>query len=409
MSWVTRARDTCLACGAGNMRSILDLGDMHLTGFPRPDEPDPVVSPLHLVLCEACSLVQLKDVANPELLYRTYWYRSGTNQTMRNALRDITRAIEETNVLRTGDTVIDIGSNDGTLLMSYQTPGIERVGFEPSNIGREAQAAHPELRIVNDFFRALPEHRGRAKVVTSIAMFYDIEDPAAFIRDVKATLAPGGTWVLQLAYLPGMLARNAFDGICHEHLAYYSLRSLEGLFERNGLHAFDAEEIDLNEGSIRVFVAADRRPPTARLQKMREAERALGLGTTRPYEAFAERVRDLRERTVAFLRDEKAKGRKIHGYGASTKGNTLLQYYGLDASVIDAIWERQPQKWGRVTTGTRIPIVSEEDGRRAEPDLLLMLPWHFAREFVEREQKYLEAGGCFVIPLPEFKRVPHRG
>lgn len=403
MSWVSRERRTCLACGHRGFDTVLDLGELHLSAFPLPNEADPVKSRLRVVHCRNCSLLQLPDVVNPELMYRTYWYRSGTNQTMRDALRDVARSIEARIPLRSGDAVVDIGSNDNTLLSSYQVPGLRRFGFEPSNIGREAQEQHPDIHVINDFFRAVDDLRGQVRAVTSIAMFYDIEDPATFIGDVKSLLAPDGMWVLQLAYLPSMLERNAFDGICHEHLAYYSLHSLERLLEANGMHAFDAEPIELNEGSIRVYARAEQLPPSEGLRAMRAQEDKLGLGTIAPYKAFGERVHGLRGKVRSLLLDAKASGKTVHGYGASTKGNTLLQYFGIDRSLVSAIWERQPQKWGRETAGTRISIISEEEGRAASPDYLLMLPWHFAHEFIARESSYLESGGQFIVPLPTFR------
>lgn len=401
-----RERRDCRVCGAARFEPVLDLGSLHVSAFPVPTEPDGPRVPLDVVRCAACGLVQLRHTTDPDLMYRgDYWYRSGTNQTMRDALADITRSAEAKVALRPGDVVVDVGSNDSTLLRSYRTAGLRRVGFEPSRLGAEAAKADPGIEVVNEYFRAgaTPDLEGKARVLTSIAMFYGLDDPHAFVEDVKRMLAPDGLWVLQLAHLPAVLERNAFDGICHEHLCYHSLATLEHLLQLHGLHAVDAQPIDLNEGSLRLYV---RKQPAASetpgLRAMRASEAALGLATAKPYEAFRRSVEALKAKTTAYLRGIAAKGGVVHAYGASTKGNTLLQYYDLDSSVIRAAWERQPQKWGRRTVGTHIPIIAEEEGRKAKPDALFVLPWHFQKEFVAREEAYRRAGGRMVFPLPEF-------
>lgn len=404
---VIREIDACRICGSRNLRPILDLGNIHISGFPAPGEADPPAIPLEMLLCEGeCGLVQLRHTTDPELLYRTYYYRSGVNQTMRDALRNITESAERLQPLEAGDVVVDIGSNDNTLLKSYTVPGLRRIGFEPSrNIGAEA-ARDRDIEVINDYFSARPELAGKASVITSIAMFYDLDDPHAFVRDIASTLEPEGLWVLQLAYLRSVLERNGFDGICHEHLSYYSLRTLEYLLGQHGFQAVDAELIDLNEGSIRIYVRrAGVGEPSARLQELRDQEAALGFDTVRPYQEFRDRVDSIKRRMLELLRGAAAEGKTVHGYGASTKGNTLLQYFGIDRSLVQAIWERQSQKWGFETVQTRIPIIGEDEGRRQRPDYLLVLPWHFAAEFIEREREYLQAGGRMIIPLPEFRVV----
>lgn len=395
----------CRVCGSPDLRRVLDLGRIHISGFPAPGEPDTPCIPLELVLCQGeCGMLQLKHTTNPDLLYRTYYYRSGTNQTMRDALRDITASIERVQPLHEGDLVIDIGSNDNTLLRSYAVPGLRRIGFEPSNIGREA-AGDAGIQVVNDYFRSSPDLQGQARALTSIAMFYDLEDPHAFVEDVRSVLHPDGLWVLQLAYLPSVLDRNGFDGICHEHLSYYTLRTLEYLLGKHGFSVTDAELIDLNEGSIRLYVRHGQHPASERLQHLRDEERRLELDSLAPYQAFHDRVEDIKQQCLQVLEGAASQGRTVHGYGASTKGNTLLQYFGIDRRLVQAIWERQSQKWGLETVGSRIPIVSEDEGRRQKPDLLLVLPWHFAAEFLEREKPYRDAGGSMIIPLPTFRVV----
>lgn len=400
---IYETRTKCLLCGGAEFDSVLNLGDLHLNAFPLPGEEDPAKSPLHVVHCRECHLLQLNETVNPDLLYRQYWYRSGTNQTMRDALKDVVTNLPVS--LEGGDLVVDIGSNDNTLLEAYPD-NLWRVGFEPSQIGNEAAAKSPVgITVIHDYFRYQGRFDSRAKVVTSIAMFYGLQNPHPFIEDVKKILHADGVWVLQLAHVPSILKRNAFDGICHEHVAYYSLGTLERLLGMHDLHVFDAKLVDLNEGSIRLYISKSAKSPSPRLQEIREQEAVLGLGSLQPYQAFAERVALIKGRVLRFLDATAGQGLTVHGYGASTKGNTLLQYFGIDTTMVKAIWERQDQKWGRQTVGTRIPIISEADGRQKRPDALLVLPWHFADEFLRREKEYLDVGGEIVIPLPEFRIV----
>jgi hypothetical protein len=328
------------------------------------------------------------------------------------ALADICRAVERNVELRPGDVVVDTGCNDGTLLASYNVPRLRRVGFEPaSNVA--AKAREVAEVVINDYFRSgapsFDDLVGKAKVVTSIAMFYDLDDPHTFIRDVDSILAKEGLWVIQVAHLPSMLERNAFDGICHEHLTYYCLRTIRRLLSVHGFEIFDAELVELNEGSIRLYIRRSdelgTKEPSQKMRLIDTLESDLALETEAPYAAFASRVEGIREKTVSFVKDAVGSGKQIHAYGASTKGNTLLQYFGLSRELVEYAWERQDQKWGRRTVGTHIPIISEPEGRKMRPDYLLMLPWHFASEFLKRESAFLTDGGKFIIPLPMFRVV----
>lgn len=414
---LVRTRTTCRSCGSGRLRSILSLGEQYVSNFVTGKEGG-LRAPLDLVLCEpvrgGCGLLQLQHTVEAGFLYRNYWYRSGVNRSMREALADIARAAERVVSLHPGDMVVDIGSNDGTLLRAYETPDLVRVGFEPAtNLMPYAQERGTVT--VNDFFSYASFRTlfgaASAKVITSIAMFYDLEDPNTFVADVARCLRPQGLWVIQMAYLPSMLEQNAFDNICHEHLEYYALGSLRALLERHYLRIIDVSLNDVNGGSFRIFVThrdADVAAPpgaAARLRDLEELEARLNLADRTVYEAFAQRVEDVRTRLTAFIRAEVARDKTVDVYGASTKGNTLLQYFGLDSTLIRAAAERNPDKWGKQTIGTWIPIVSEEDARARPPDYFLVLPWHFLREFVDRERAYLEAGGRFIVPLPRFRLV----
>jgi SAM-dependent methyltransferase len=400
---------------------VLSLGDHRIAGaFADPNGNQPVqrALPLELVRCDmtldeqACGLLQTKHTVPGSILYSSYWYRSGVNRTMIENLHGIAAGIEAIVPLEAGDLVVDIGCNDGTLLDGYKAAGLRYVGFDPSDIAR--YAVEKGYDVVRDFFSVEGLRRRRpnqkANAVTSIAMFYDLETPRAFVADVAAALADRGIWVIELHYLPQMLVRNAFDAIVHEHLEYYSLAVIERLLGEEGLEVVSAELNDINGGSIRLFIghegSHERTPEqTAGLQELRVAEFELALDAPEPYEAFRIGVERVRDDLVAICRKIRDEGGTIHVYGASTKGNTILQYAGIDSTLIAAAADRNPDKWGSETIGTKIPIISEEESRAMEPDYYLALPWHFLDEFLERETAFLERGGRFIVPLPEVRVI----
>jgi len=416
MKMITRT--TCRVC-EGDLTPILSLGDLYVSDFVDPAEPDGLKSPLELVLCRRCHLLQLRHTVPAEALYRNYWYFSGTNRTMRSALKDIADTAEKLVHLKKDDAVLDIGCNDGTLLSSYETSGIYKIGFDPAeNLSAFSSKITDKLMI--DFFNSAAWARDpelsarRPKIITSIAMFYDLEDPNAFVADINKVIHPDGLWIVQMSYLPLMLKTNELGNICHEHLEYYSLHSFEYLLQKHGFEIMDMEVNDVNGGSVRAYIrlkgadplsfgdAAYRELALKRVSAFREEESKLGLDSLSPYTDFAFRIERIRNDVVGFIREQAGRGKKIYVYGASTKGNTVLQYFGLDNSIIPAAAERNPIKWGKVTIGSRIPIISEEDARTARPDFFLVLPWHFVDEFQARERDYLLNGGRFILPAPYF-------
>lgn len=409
----------CRVCNSSALTPVLSLGNQYVSDFVDDNSEKNSRTPLELVLCDVgqggCGLLQLRHTTEQQSLYRNYWYRSGINQTMRDALADIVKKATMIVPLSKGDTVLDIGSNDNTLLKAYDRNDIIRIGLEPAT-NLMSYAAHPDIKVVNDFFSAKPfaDASGgkQAKIITSIAMFYDLDDPNQFTADIRSSLSPDGLWIIQMAYLPTMLIDNIFDNICHEHLEYYSLLSLENLLSRHNLKVIDVELNDVNGGSYRIYITHNS--PVApkpfdgadmRLAALRNQEQQLQLHTLAPYKEFADRVEDIKDKVVTFIHEAVAQGKKVYVYGASTKGNTLLQYFNLDHTHITAAAERNPDKWGKKTVGTHIPIISEEAARAAKPDYFLVLPWHFMPEFIKREDAYLKSGGKFIVPLPEFKII----
>ncbi len=237
-------------------------------------------------------------------------------------------------------------------------------------------------------------------------MFYDLEVPLEFVKNIKQILHKNGIWILEQSYLPTMLVMNSFDTICHEHLEYYAFGQIEWMLKRNQLKTIDIEFNFVNGGSFKIYVAHENSmhsPDSNAIKTAIANERSLKLDTEKPYVEFCRRVEKIKRELNTFLKTEKAEGKKIFVYGASTKGNVLLQYFDLDSSLITAAADRNPEKWGCRTPGTNIPIISEADARKAKPDYFLVLPWHFKQEFIEREAEFLKTGGKFIFPLPEIE------
>lgn len=387
-------RATCRLCGAGELGNVLSLGDLYVSTFvKKPGEG--IRAPLELVLCTKCELLQLRHTAPQEILYsRHYWYRSGINQVIINDLKEIAEQVHSMANLRTGDVFLDIGANDGTLL-GFVPEGVVRVGCEPAdNLVEELRKRADH--VIHDFWNAgayqklgLPP----AKVITAIGMFYDMEDPNQFIRDAAMVMDDNGIFISQLMCLAPMIKQNDVGNVCHEHLEFYSYKTLKFLFEKNGLEIFRVEENAINGGSYRLFA-----------RKLR----AGSIDYPEPsydYGAFARRIEENRKKTVEFIKREVAKGKRVWAYGASTKGNTILQYYGLDCTLIEAAADRSPEKWGKYTVGTMIPIVSEEEARKSRPDYFFVLPYAFLDAFMEREKEWHEKGGRFIVSIPEFRVV----
>lgn len=409
-------------CGYENLTPILSLGELYVSNFlDSPDDTRGVRAPLELVLCNAkdggCGLLQLRHTVSGEAMYRNYWYRSGINKTMTDELNGIAKKVSSIANLKKDDYVIDIGANDGTLLRGYKIKGLHTVGFEPAK-NLEQYSTEGTTKIFADFFNHEVWKKTfgnvKAKAITAIAMFYDLDDPNAFVADIVKCLDDEGLLVIQMMYLPSFLERNAFDGICHEHLEYYSLLSLEGLLSRHKLEVVDVEMREhINEGSVRVYVRKAGKGRTLsvakgakeRVEALRKKEKKLELHDKKVYEALVGRVLDAKKKAVAFIKQEVAKGKIVHGYAASTKGNTTLQFYELTPELLPAIADRNPIKWGKYTVGTVIPVISEDDSRAQKQDYYFVLAWHFLPEFIEREKDFFERGGKFIVPMPEFRVI----
>jgi len=403
----------CRISGSTHLVSVLNLGQQSLTGvFPRDPSQEVTCGPLELVWCPDSGLLQLKHSYSLSEMYGdNYGYRSGLNSSMVAHLNGKVRGLERQHLLVSGDWVLDIGSNDGTLLKAYAAPGLHRVGMDPT-AGKFRNFYPPEVEVVTEFFegeRFLGVSGGRrAKMITSIAMFYDLEDPNVFVRDISRSLAKDGVWHFEQSYMPSMLRTNAYDTVCHEHLEFYSLRVIQNLLARHGLRIVDVQMNSVNGGSIAVTAChEDADIPSARsiIDWMLQQEDNWGLNSVKPYRQFEDRVFKHRADLQRLIQALVADGKLVLGYGASTKGNVLLQFCQFGPRQIPAIAEVNPEKFGAYTPGTLIPIISEEEAHAMRPDYFLVLPWHFKSTIVQREKDYLAAGGKLIFPLPEIEIV----
>ena len=404
---------TCRISGSSRLIPVLSLGNQVLTGvFPNSRDVELTSGPLELVWCPDSGLLQLRHSYDSDEMYgHHYGYRSGLNQSMVNHLRDKIRYLERMMPLNRGDVVLDVGSNDATTLKAYHTTAIERVGIDPT--GRKfAQYYTDDIKLIPEFFSSTAYRSVQskpAKIVTSIAMFYDLEDPTKFVREVESILAEDGIWHLEQSYMPSMLRLNSYDTICHEHLEYYSLGIVKTIVEPAGLKIVDVMMNGVNGGSFAVTIAKGAnqkvKPNDAIINWLLEQEERMGLTTPRLYREFEEKVFRHREDLIRLIHALIADGKKVLGYGASTKGNVVLQFCGFSERDIPAIADVNPDKLGCFTPGTHIPIISESDARAMKPDYLLVLPWHFKSGIIEREKEYLMEGGKMIFPFPEIEIV----
>lgn len=402
---------SCRLC-QGPLSTLLDLGTLALAAFPTPTDPPVATAPLVLMSCDACGLVQLQHTVDPDRLYRQYWYRSSINEAMRAELTTIVQAALRTVSCHAGDLVLDVGANDGYLLSQYLLQRAHwhttRIAVEPAANLQSACQQHAEI-LVPEYFpppdlSVLDDWVGRVKVLTSIAMIYDLEDPQRFVQAVDRLLHRDGVWIVQFQDLAQMVDATAFDNICHEHLTYWSLSTFSRLLQAAGgdLQIVHAERRPINGGSLRLLIQRHVHPVAASVDHLLLLER-LSVGW-QALERFAWHVQAAAQQIGGVLQKAESLGRVIDLYGASTKANTLLQYCQLGGGLIRQAWERNAEKYGRLTA-TGIPIVAEEEGREDPPDLLLAGIWQFRDGILDRETEFLAGGGQILFPLPEVDLV----
>ena len=403
-------------------KKLFSLGDLYVSDFINVDtDARAGKHDMTLVIDERYGAARLEKCTPIHSMFGKYWYRSGINQTMRTELKGIVDSVTSVQKLEQGDLWLDIACNDGTLL-SFVPDGIKKLGIDPAEDSFVAESSKIADDIVQDYFtlenfKKSKFKKKKAKVVTCIAMFYDLDEPVDFLKDVSKVMDDDGLFVIQMSYTPLMIKQLAFDNICHEHVYYWGLASMEKLLKKAGLKIVDCQVNDVNGGSFRIYIKKKKSAVTSfatapyrdvcnvRVESLLKWEKGLKLDKEAIWLDFFNRIEELKKETVDFIKAEKAKGKVICGYGASTKGNTLLQYFGLDNTLIDAIAERSHYKFGLKTIGTNIPIKSEEEVRAMNPDYMLVLPWHFIAEFVKREDEFLSKGGKFIVPCPTFEII----
>ena len=402
----------CRISGSKNLITVLSLGEQYLTGvFPKTQSDEITKGPLDLVWCPDSGLLQMKQTYSLDEMYGdNYGYRSGLNSSMVSHLTNKIHALERLVALNKNDLVIDIGSNDATALKAY-TGKHRKVGIDPTGL-KFKEYYTKDISLIPDFFSAeafAKEFSGvHAKIITSIAMFYDLENPVSFVTDIEKCLDDNGIWHFEQSYMPSMLRTNSYDTICHEHLEFYSFKVVKNLLENCGMRVVDVQMNAINGGSFAVTACkknASLLSNTPIINWMLKQEDDMGLDTPKPYRDFEERVFKHRKNLTELIETLVADGKKIIGYGASTKGNVLLQFCNFTAEQIPFIAEVNPDKFGSFTPGTHIPIISEDEAKAMNPDYFLVLPWHFKHTILEREKEYLAKGGKFIFPLPEIEIV----
>lgn len=402
----------CRICASTEFNTVLSLGTQSLTGvFPKTPTEQITSGPLDLVWCTSCGLLQMKQSYSLEEMYGdNYGYRSGLNNSMVRHLEQKIRVLEQVVTLGENDLVIDIGSNDATALRAYSGKH-RKVGIDPT--GTKFQEFYVDgISLIPDFFSAEKFEQSfpheKASIITSIAMFYDLENPVSFVTDIEKILDDEGIWHFEQSYMPSMLRTNAYDTICHEHLEFYSLNVVKNLLEQCGLRIIDVQMNAINGGSFAVTACkkdASYKSNDPIINWMLGQEKDMALDTIQPYQDFKEKVFRHRKNLLELIEALVLDGKKIYGYGASTKGNVLLQFCGLTSAHIPYIAEVNEDKFGSYTPGTNIPIISEAEARDMKPDYFFVLPWHFKNGILEREKDFIARGGKFIFPLPEIEII----
>tara|TARA_Y100000768_G_C23977113_1_gene683630 strand:+ start:981 stop:2219 length:1239 start_codon:yes stop_codon:yes gene_type:complete len=403
-------------------KKLFDLGDLYVSDFIK-SEKDARAGKhnMTLVMDDRYGAARLEKSTPIHSMFGKYWYRSGINPYMKKELNQIVESILSVHNLNEGDLWLDIACNDGTLL-SYVPNNIKKLGIDPAEDSFFNESSKIADEVIQDFFSLKNYNKSRfknqkANIITCIAMFYDLDEPLEFLNDVYEVLDKDGLFVLQMSYTPLMIKQMAFDNICHEHVYYWALQSIQKVLNLAKLKVVDVQLNDANGGSFRLYIkkiesdinsfssAPYRDICKVRIDSLLTWEKNLKIDEEKIWKDFYKSINSLKEETVDFLKKEKSKGKIICGYGASTKGNTLLQYFGIDNKIIDAIAERSPYKFGLKTIGTNIPIKSEDEVRKMNPDYFFVLPWHFISDFVKREDEFLSKGGKFIVPCPKFKII----
>mgnify|MGYP001171736029 FL=1 len=417
----------CKICGNKNLKKVLFINEQYISAtFVKSNKNNKLTkikTPLTLVLCDktknkkGCGLLQLLEITKPDLLYRKYFYRSATNDTMRKDLKDVVDCVIKIAKPKYNDLIVDIGSNDCTLLNFYNKK-YKLIGFEPARNIRYINKGK-KIQIFKNYFNYKDFEKkysnSKAKIITSCAMFYDIAEPKKFVADVDKILHQDGIWCVQISYLASMINFNNFYDICHEHLSYYSIETFENLLKPFNLRCFYAETNAVNGGSVRLYVCrknsiySKNKLYNNSLVKIKKLEKKLKLTKASTFYNFQKKIDNIKSKTNSFVDLINDSDEQIFALGASTKGNILLQHFGLDKSRIPYISERNPEKVGLRCLGSDIKLISEKQAREKKPKAFLVLPWNFKKEIVNREKNYINKGGILMFPMPYPHYVSKKG
>ena len=404
--------EKCRICYNDSINEVLKLEPQYVaTTFVTNNENNPMAKikiPLTLILCKKCGLVQLKETVRPDLLYKNYFYRTAINDTMKRDLQDVVNYAVENVKTEKDDVVVDIGANDCTMLSMYPDH-LKKFGIEPAtNI--DWSHVNKSITIVNNYFSkdtVLKATNGKkAKIISATAVFYDFDDPNIATKDIKDVLHEDGVCVIQVSYLLDTIRDMNFYDVVHEHLEYYSLKSINYLMERNGLKIIDATTNFVNGGSLRVLVThkENSRPKSKRYKEILYEDKKWNLEELDTYVQYEHKIKDIIKKSREFIVNEIENGGTVIGLGASTKGNVLLQICGIGKDLLPYISDRNKEKVGLRTLGTDIEIISEEKAREINPSAMLVIPWNFKEEVLSREKDYIQNGGkmLFLMPRPYF-------
>lgn len=393
----------CRICKSKKLKTVVKIKPQYIAStFVQTNVNNPLSKlkiPLTLMLCSNCGLAQLRETVRQDLLYKNYFYRSAISNTMRRDLQDVVSEVTSRVTIKRGDRVLDIGCNDGLMLTMFPTK-MKRMGVEPA---KNIDWSHlpKSIEIVNDYFPSEKINKYKFKIITATAMFYDLHEPNIAVKQIKGLLDRDGVCCIQVSYLYDTIKDMNFYDICHEHLEYYSLKTLQYLMDRNGMSIFDASTNAVNGGSLRVLVAHKeaKREKSSNLKYLLLKEKVLGLENPETYEVFSQLININVQRVRSYIKKQKG---LVIGLGASTKGNVLLQICGIDKKTLPYISERNDFKVGLRTLGTDISLISEEKARKMKPSCMFVIPWNFKQEIVDREKEYLQKGGklLFIMPYP---------
>ena len=404
--------NNCRCCGHKILKKYINFGKMYLsTAFPKNKKNNLKKIPTELVICSKCKLAQLKHNYELDELYNdNYGYKSGVNNSMKNHLKSITISASKYVELNKKNIVLDIASNDGTLLKNYNKK-LVRVGIDP--VIKKYKSSYRNMRFIDNFF-SLENYKKKfneqkVKIITSIAVFYDVPYPAKFVSDISKIMHKDGIWVLEQSYFPHLVKNNAYDSICHEHLTYFTIKQINLLLKKSGLQIFNITSNNMNGGSIRFFIKFENNNKINKVRKninfFYSAEKKFYNNFWKRLSKFKLKIKKNKTYLLKFIKKTISLNKSIHIYGASTKGNIILQYCKIDQNLIKFAADRNPDKFNRFTPGSNIKIISEKKSRALKPDYYLVMPWHFEKEIIKREKLFSLHGGKLLFPLPEFKII----